>query len=119
MANYSDYSVGIEEIHHTKKLDAPSGTAITLANQVLENFNKDKWVLGVTEKENELPIIAKRIENVAGTHHVKYESNIDEIEIIHKAKSRKGFALGAVIAAEWIENKKGVYTMTDVLGINQ
>jgi 4-hydroxy-tetrahydrodipicolinate reductase len=119
MANYSDYSVEIEEIHHTEKLDAPSGTAITLANQILGNFNKDKWVLGVTEKENELPIIAKRIENVAGTHHVKYESDIDEIEIIHKAKNRKGFALGAVIAAEWIKNKKGVYTMADVLGINQ
>ena len=117
MANHTDYSVAIEEVHHTQKLDAPSGTAITLANQILENFDKDKWVLGVTDKENELPIIAKRIENVAGTHYVKYENDIDEIEIIHKAKNRKGFALGAVIAAEWIKNKKGVFTMQDVLGI--
>ena len=117
MSNYTDYNVGIEEIHHIQKLDAPSGTAITLANQILENINKDKWVLGVTDNNNELPIIAKRIENVAGTHQVKYENEIDEIEIIHKAKNRKGFALGAVIAAEWLVNKKGVYTMADVLGI--
>ena len=117
MANYSDYNVGVEEIHHTQKLDAPSGTAITLANQILENFNKEKWVLGVTDNKKELPIIAKRIENVAGTHQIKYESDIDEIEIIHKAKNRKGFALGAVIAAEWLVNKKGVFTMQDVLGM--
>ena len=114
MANYTDYDVEVKEIHHIQKLDAPSGTAITLANQILENFNKEKWVLGVTDNNNELPIIAKRIENVAGTHHVKYENDIDEIEIIHKAKNRNGFALGAVIAAEWILNKKGVFTMTDV-----
>ena len=117
MANYTDYKVTVEEIHHTQKLDAPSGTAITLANQILEKFKKDTWVLGVTDKDNELPIIAKRKENVAGTHHVTYENEIDKIEIIHKAKSRKGFALGAVIAAEWLVDKKGVYAMKDVLGI--
>lgn len=118
MSNHPDYTVGIEEIHHTQKLDSPSGTAITLANQILENFNKDKWVLGVTNNTKELPIIAKRIEHVPGTHQVTYTSDIDEIEIIHTAKSRKGFALGAVIAAEWLINKKGVFTMADVLGIN-
>jgi len=117
MANYDDYNVSIEEIHHLQKLDAPSGTAITLANQILENINKKKWILGVTDNDNELPIVAKRIENIAGTHHVKYKSEIDEIEIIHKAKNREGFALGAVIAAEWLVNEKGVFTMKDVLGI--
>ncbi len=117
MSKHTDYKIGVEEIHHTQKLDAPSGTAITLANQILEKINKDKWVLGVTDNENELPIVAKRIENVAGTHHVVYQNNIDEIEIIHKAKNRKGFALGAVIAAEWLTNKEGVFTMKDVLGI--
>ena len=117
MSNYPEYQVGVEEIHHTEKLDAPSGTAISIANQILENFNNKKWVLGVTDNENELPIIAKRIENVAGTHRVKYESTTDEIEIIHKAKNRKGFALGAVIAAEWLVDKKGVFTMANVLGI--
>lgn len=117
MSNYPDYNVSIEEIHHTEKLDAPSGTAISLANTILENFNKKKWVLGVTNNENELPIVAKRIENVAGTHKVKYENSIDEIEITHKAKNRKGFALGAVIAAEWLIDKKGVFSMADVLGI--
>jgi len=117
MANYTDYKIGIEEIHHTQKLDSPSGTAITLANQILENINKSKWVLGVTDNDNELPIVAKRIENVAGTHSIVYENDIDEIEITHKAKNRKGFALGAVIAAEWLINKKGVYSMKDVLGM--
>ena len=117
MSKHTDYDVSIEETHHIQKIDAPSGTAITLANQVLENFNKDTWVLGVTDNNNELPIVAKRIENVPGTHFVKYENDIDIIEIKHEAKSRKGFALGAVIAAEWLVNKKGVYTMKDVLGI--
>ncbi len=117
MANYEDYNVSIEEIHHTQKLDAPSGTAITLANQILEKINKNKWVLGETNQDNELPIIAKRIENVPGTHHVTYENNIDKIEIIHTAKNRKGFALGAVVAAEWLLGKQGVFTLRDVLGI--
>ena len=117
MANYEDYNVSIEEIHHTQKLDAPSGTAITLANQILEKINKNKWVLGETNQEDELPIIAKRIENIPGTHHVTYENNIDKIEIIHTAKNRKGFALGAVVAAEWLLGKQGVFTLRDVLGI--
>jgi len=117
MANYEDYNVSIEEIHHTQKLDAPSGTAITLANQILEKINKNKWVLGETDQDNELPIIAKRIENVPGTHHVTYKNNIDKIEIIHTAKNRKGFALGAVVAAEWLVGKQGIFTLRDVLGI--
>lgn len=117
MKNYGEYLPVIEEIHHKQKLDAPSGTAITLAKPILENFNKDKWVLGVTNNPKELPIIAKRIDDVKGTHIIKYVSSIDEIEIKHTAKSRKGFAIGAVIAAEFIHNKKGIYTMKDVLGL--
>lgn len=117
MTNYKNYKVDIKEIHHTQKLDAPSGTAITLANQIIEKSSKKKWALGVTNNENELPIIAKRFENVHGTHFVKYENDIDVIEIKHEAKNRKGFALGAVIAAEWLINKKGVYSMKDVLEI--
>ncbi len=111
------YNVSLEEIHHTQKLDAPSGTAITLAKPILENFNKEKWVLGVTNSNKELLIEAKRIENVPGTHIVTYESEIDKIEIKHTAKSRDGFALGAIIAAEWLVDKKGVFTMKDVLGL--
>ncbi len=110
-----DYDISLEEIHHTQKLDAPSGTAITLTKPILENFNKKKWTLGVTNNDNELLIEAKRIENVPGTHIVKYESKIDKIEIKHTAKSRDGFALGAIIAAEWLVDKKGVFTMKDVL----
>ena len=117
MKNYGEYLPVIEEIHHKQKLDAPSGTAITLAKPILENFNKDKWVLGVTNNPKELPIIAKRIDDVKGTHIIKYVSSIDAIEIKHTAKSRKGFAIGAVIAAEFINKKKGIYTMKDVLGL--
>lgn len=115
MKNQSDYKVDIEEIHHTQKLDAPSGTAISIAKPILENFNMNKWVLGVTNNKKELPIQAKRVENVHGTHIIKYTSNVDEIEIKHTAKNRDGFALGAIIAAEWLLDKKGVYTMKDVL----
>jgi 4-hydroxy-tetrahydrodipicolinate reductase len=117
MKNYDDYLPVIEEIHHKQKLDAPSGTAITLAKPILENFNKQKWVLGVTNNQKELPIIAKREDEVPGIHIVKYVSKIDEIEIKHTAKSRKGFALGAVIAAEFVADKKGIFTMKDVLGL--
>ncbi|HFS67415.1 MAG TPA: 4-hydroxy-tetrahydrodipicolinate reductase [Flavobacteriia bacterium] len=117
MKNYEEYLPVIEEIHHKEKIDAPSGTAISLAQPILENFNKNKWVLGVTNNPKELPIIAKREEAVPGTHIIKYISTIDEIEIKHTAKGRKGFALGAVIAAEFIVNKKGIFTMKDVLGL--
>jgi 4-hydroxy-tetrahydrodipicolinate reductase len=117
MNNLSDYKITMEEIHHTKKLDAPSGTAITLADGIIKNSSKSKWELGEKTSENSIPIIAKRIPDVPGTHTVKYSSEVDSIEITHTAHSRKGFALGAVVAAEWILNKKGVFTMKDVLNI--
>jgi len=120
MKSLDDYSIKLEEIHHTKKLDAPSGTAITLAEGIIGNSSKSTWELKENQteiNENSIPIIAKRIPEVPGTHIVSYESEIDSIEIKHTAHNRKGFALGAVIAAEWLVNKKGVYTMKDVLNI--
>lgn len=117
MAKFNDYSIAMEEIHHTQKLDAPSGTAITLAEGVIENTTKENWALDVTKNENDIPIVAKRIENVPGTHSVYYNSIVDEIEIKHTAKNRDGFALGAIIAAEWLKDKKGIYSMKDVLGL--
>lgn len=114
MSPFEDYSVEIEEIHHTQKLDAPSGTAISLAQQIIANSGKTGWQLDHAE-ENEIPVFAKRIEDVPGTHTVSYKSSIDSIEIKHTAHSRQGFALGAVIAAEWLVDKKGVFTMKDVL----
>ena len=114
MGNFPDYSPSIEEIHHTQKLDAPSGTAITLAQQIIEKTSKTSWTLEAP-KEEELPIKAKRIDAVPGTHVVTYASAFDTINIEHIAHSRDGFALGAVIAAEWLQNKKGVFSMKDVL----
>lgn len=115
MKGLEEYSVEIEEIHHTQKLDAPSGTAISLAQQIIEeNPNKKGWQLNDADSD-EIPIHAKRIENVPGTHTVSYESDIDSIEITHTAKSRQGFALGAVIAAEYLKGRSGVFTMRDVL----
>lgn len=111
------YDVSIEEIHHTQKKDAPSGTAITLAEQIInEAGKKNKWVNNKSENKNELSIISKRIDEVPGTHSVKYFSNIDDIEIIHTAHNREGFAEGAVLAAEFIKDKKGIFSMKDVLG---
>ena len=117
MANLKQYNVSMEEIHHTQKLDAPSGTAITLAEGVIKNTNYANWTLE-TPISNEIHIEAKRIENVPGTHSIFYDSEVDQIEIKHTAHSREGFALGAVIAAEWLVGKKGVFTMKDVLGLN-
>jgi 4-hydroxy-tetrahydrodipicolinate reductase len=114
MANLKQYNVSMEEIHHTQKLDAPSGTAITLADGIIKNTNYANWTLE-TPISNEIHIDAKRIENVPGTHSIFYDSEVDQIEIKHTAHSREGFALGAVIAAEWIVGKKGVFTMKDVL----
>jgi len=114
MDHFQNYSVSIEEIHHLQKLDAPSGTAISLAQQIIGNSRKEGWQLDHAE-ENEIPITAKREENVPGTHTVSYNSDIDSIEIKHTAHSREGFALGAIIAAEWILNKKGVFSMKNVL----
>ncbi|WP_396138054.1 4-hydroxy-tetrahydrodipicolinate reductase [Flavobacterium sp.] len=114
MANLKQYNVSMEEIHHTQKLDAPSGTAITLAEGVIKNTNYANWTLE-TPISNEIHIDAKRIENVPGTHSIFYDSEVDQIEIKHTAHSREGFALGAVIAAEWLVGKKGTFTMKDVL----
>ena len=118
MENQKEYEVSMEEIHHTQKKDAPSGTAITLAEQILEKLSrKSKWVNHLSDNVAELEIISERIDPAPGTHKVKYTSEIDDIEIIHTAHSRKGFALGAVLAAEYIAGKKGVFSMKDVLGI--
>ncbi len=117
MSRFKEYDVQMEEIHHTQKLDAPSGTAISLAEGIMANTSKDKWTLDVTKNNNEIPIVAKRIDKVPGTHTITYDSIVDEIEIKHTAKNRDGFALGAIIAAEWLQHKKGVYTMKDVLGL--
>lgn len=117
MRPQKDYKVAIEEIHHTEKLDAPSGTAITLAQEIIDQKISHSWHLEPEKKDNSLPITAKRIEDVKGTHIVSYSSNIDEISIKHEAYNRKGFALGAVVAAEWLVGKTGVFTMQDVLNI--
>lgn len=114
MSKFSQYNVAMEEIHHTQKLDAPSGTAISLANSIINNSKYNNWTLE-NPKSDEILIDAKRIDNVPGTHSVFYESAIDTIEIKHTAHNREGFALGSVIAAEWILGKKGVFTMKDVL----
>ena len=117
MANLNQYKVSIEEIHHTQKLDAPSGTAISLADGIIKNSDFTTWTME-TPNATAIPIEAKRIANVPGTHIIKYESEVDTIEIEHVAHSREGFALGAVVAAEWILGKKGVFTMKDVLNLN-
>ncbi len=116
MKGLPEYKTSVEEIHHTQKLDAPSGTAITLANDIIANSGYTNWTLN-TPNDNQLPITAKRIENVPGTHEITYNSTVDSIQITHTAHSRNGFALGAVIAAEWLHEKKGVFTMKDVLNI--
>jgi 4-hydroxy-tetrahydrodipicolinate reductase len=116
MSDLDKYKVNIEEIHHTQKLDAPSGTAITLAEGIIENSNYKQWSLDKNDADT-IPIVAKRIEDVPGTHVVSYDSTVDTIEIKHTAKNREGFALGAVIAAEWIVGKTGIFTMKDVLNI--
>ena len=116
MKNLKDYNVSMEEIHHTQKLDTPSGTAISLANGIIENTDYVNWTIE-NPTANQIYIDAKRIENVPGTHSVFYDSKVDQIEIKHTAHSREGFALGSVIAAEWLIGKKGVFTMKDVLGI--
>jgi 4-hydroxy-tetrahydrodipicolinate reductase len=116
MASQDQYKVSMEEIHHTQKLDAPSGTAITLAEGVIDNTHYTKWKLD-SAGDSEIPITAKRIADTPGTHTVAYESEVDSIEIKHTAHNREGFALGAVIAAEWIVGKTGVFTMKDVLNL--
>jgi 4-hydroxy-tetrahydrodipicolinate reductase len=123
MSGRVDYKASIEEIHHLQKLDAPSGTAITLANGILENNNDYiSWVLGEGKaphtNDGQLGVNAIRERDVPGTHIISYTSEIDTIRILHEAHNREGFALGAVISAEWLHGKKGVYTISDVLNLN-
>ena len=116
MQRFSQYHVLMQEVHHSQKLDAPSGTAISLANQIIANSNYTDW----SEKngsDTTIVIEAKREANVPGTHVVRYESDVDSIEIKHTAHNREGFALGALVAAEWLINKKGIFTMKDVLAL--
>jgi len=118
MSVQPDYEVILEEIHHTQKKDAPSGTAITLAEQVLRNIHRKKqWVNALSDNTEDLEIISQRVDTVPGTHSIKYSSAIDDIEIIHTAHNRKGFALGAIVAAEFLHDKKGIFTMKDVLNL--
>ncbi|ALM07499.1 dihydrodipicolinate reductase [Sediminicola sp. YIK13] len=116
MKTLDQYKVSMEEIHHTQKLDAPSGTAITLAEGIIKNTDYKGWALDAAT-DRHIPILAKRINDVPGTHSVNYESPVDSIEIKHTAHNREGFALGAVVAAEWIVDKTGVFTMKDVLNL--
>ncbi|HIB46799.1 MAG TPA: 4-hydroxy-tetrahydrodipicolinate reductase [Flavobacteriaceae bacterium] len=116
MAPWKEYTVSVEEIHHTEKKDAPSGTAITIAEGILEHSDKKNWELDTVSEEN-ITITAKREADVKGTHRVDYESNIDTISIKHEAHTREGFAKGAILAAEWLVGKTGVYSMKDVLGL--
>lgn len=117
MAPHAGYAISMEEIHHTQKKDAPSGTAITLAEQILEEIPRKKnWVNEETNDDTLLPIVSRRIDPAPGTHVVRYSSEVDDIEIVHTAHNRKGFATGAVLAAEFIRDKKGIFSMKDVLG---
>tara|TARA_B100001093_G_C26858251_1_gene1028507 strand:+ start:1102 stop:1821 length:720 start_codon:yes stop_codon:yes gene_type:complete len=116
MKKHQQYQINLTEIHHSEKLDAPSGTSISLAEQIISESNiKNKWTLNPKNIDVELKIDAQRKGNIIGTHSVNYSSKIDSISIIHEAHSRDGFALGAVIAAEWLKSKKGVFSMHDVL----
>ncbi len=116
MNGQNQYTISTQEIHHTEKKDSPSGTAITLAEGIIDNLSeKDKWVNNEIPQPNEVSIWSQREGKVPGTHVVKYISDVDQIEILHQAHSREGFALGAVIAAEWIADKKGVLGMDDML----
>jgi 4-hydroxy-tetrahydrodipicolinate reductase len=126
MNNYPAYEVQVEEIHHTQKLDAPSGTAMTIAEDIIENLDrKTEWLNEIVGtpipeiiKNEQLLIESHRIENVPGTHTVVYSSEVDDIEIKHTAHSRAGFALGALVAAEWLQNKQGFYNVADVFNFN-
>ncbi|MFT3908561.1 MAG: 4-hydroxy-tetrahydrodipicolinate reductase [Ferruginibacter sp.] len=118
MSMRNEYDVAIEEIHHTQKKDAPSGTAITIAEGILKELPRKKnWVNEFSKNKEALTIISKRIDPAPGTHLVKYSSEVDDIEIIHTAYNRKGFAGGAVMAAEFVAGKKGIFTMKEALGM--
>jgi len=115
---HDEYNVSMTETHHTAKVDAPSGTAVTLANGIIDNLDrKSLWVQEVEPSRNEILIASIRQDPAPGTHAIKYSSAIDEIEIKHTAKNRNGFALGAILAAEFLQEKKGLYTMKDVLSL--
>jgi 4-hydroxy-tetrahydrodipicolinate reductase len=117
MAPHPDYQVRITEIHHTEKKDAPSGTAITLSEQIMEKIHRKKgWVNHISDNLDELEILSERVDPAPGTHKIEYSSSIDTIEIVHTAHNRRGFATGAVLAAEFLPGKKGIYQMSDVLG---
>ena len=124
MDHQREYQLSMTEIHHTQKLDAPSGTAISLANDIISETDYEAWKCmenndgKPSSASPEFDIIAKRIPEVPGTHIIEYQSDIDIIEIKHEAKNRKGFALGAVLAAEWLHGKKGIFTMKDVLNLS-
>ncbi|WP_060872499.1 4-hydroxy-tetrahydrodipicolinate reductase [Myroides odoratus] len=119
MRNFEQYGVSMQEIHHTQKLDAPSGTAITLAEGILANSSYESWTLDPQATDKQIHIDAVREDQVPGTHTVRYDSSIDQIEIKHTAHNREGFALGAVVAAEWLKDKKGIFSMKDVLNLKK
>ena len=116
MKNQSDYQIKASETHHVQKLDAQSGTAVSLLEDILQiNPHYNSWSLDQVRQDQQIPVQAKRIPDVPGTHEISYQSDIDTIRIEHIAHSRKGFAIGAVLAAEFIYQRKGIYTMSDVL----
>ncbi|MFC2100442.1 4-hydroxy-tetrahydrodipicolinate reductase [Bacteroidota bacterium] len=116
MNKFNEYNVLIKEIHHTQKLDAPSGTAISLANDIIKIIErKEEWVKALAQSDSEFEIKSVRKDNVTGTHIIEYDSEIDTIEIKHTAKNRKGFALGAILASEWIFDKKGFFDFSVML----
>jgi 4-hydroxy-tetrahydrodipicolinate reductase len=118
MATQPEYDVTVTEIHHTQKKDAPSGTAITIAEQIMEAIpRKHHWINNLSHNNADLSIISERTDPYPGLHKVNYQSAIDEIEITHNAHNRNGFALGAVLAAEYIKDKKGIFTMKEFLGL--
>lgn len=118
MNTHPEYEVSVTEIHHTAKRDAPSGTAITLAEGILETMDRKKgWVNHLSDHPTELEVLSERIDPAPGTHKVLYTSDIDDIEIVHTAHNRQGFALGALLAAEYLVGKKGIHTMQEVLGL--
>ena len=116
MNKYPGYRVAMEEVHHTQKKDAPSGTAITLAEGIIKKHDQyTKWVNQKSEEANSLSIISQRIDEVPGTHTVTYGSAEDELSLTHTAHSRQGFAFGAVLVAEWVHTRQGVFTMEDFM----
>jgi 4-hydroxy-tetrahydrodipicolinate reductase len=117
MSGFPEYQVSLQEIHHTEKKDAPSGTAVSLHEGLAPFYSNKSWHLGTDHRDDSIAIEALREPEVKGTHVVSYDSPVDRIEIKHEAHSREGFAIGAIIAAEWITGKKGVFTMNDVLGL--